>query len=71
VSTDHDNITAEAMKQVYQDAVTNALLYGFGLVRISYSNGTLDFSCVDREEFMDLADHLKWVDANAIRETKQ
>ena len=69
--TEHDKITSEAMRQVYQDAVTNALLYGFGLVRISYSNGTLDFSCVDREEFLDLADHLKWVDEHAVRETKQ
>lgn len=69
--TDHEKIMSEAMRQVYQDAVTNALLYGFGLVRISYCNGTLDFSCVDREEFMNLADHLKWVDEHAIRETKQ
>ena len=69
--TEHEQITSEAMKQVYQDAVTNALLYGFGLVRISYHKGTLDFSCVDREEFMDLADHLKWVDEHAVRETKQ
>lgn len=69
--TDHEKITSEAMRQVYQDAVTNALLYGFGLVRISYQNGTLDFSCVDREEFTDLADHLKWVDEHAMRETKQ
>lgn len=71
MSTEHEQITSEAMKQVYQDAVTNALLYGFGLVRISYHKGTLDFSCVDREEFADLADTLHWVDKHAIRETKQ
>lgn len=69
--TEHEQITSEAMRQVYQDAVTNALLYGFGLVRISYHNGTLDFSCVDREEFRDTADELIWLDNNAIRETKQ
>lgn len=69
--TEHDKITTEAMKQVYNDAVTNALLYGFGMVRISYSNGTLDFSCVDREEFRDVADQLIWLDNNAHRETKQ
>jgi hypothetical protein len=69
--TEHEKITSEAMRQVYNDAVTNALLYGVGLVRVSYCNGILDFSCVDREEFRDTADQLIWLDNNARRETKQ
>lgn len=69
--TEHDKITSDAMRRVYEDAVTNAILYGCGFVRISYQKGTLDFSCVDREEFRDTADELIWLDNNAVRETKQ
>ena len=69
--TEDEKLAAEAMSAVFSDAQCNALLYGFGLIRISYSKGTLDFSCVDREEFSALAEHLTWVDQNAIRETKQ
>jgi len=68
---EHDKVAEEAMKEVISDATTNALLYGCGFIRISFHRGTLDFACVDREEFRDTADHLIWLDNNARRETKQ
>jgi hypothetical protein len=68
---DHDKIAAEVMKVVYQDAVTNAIMYGCGFIRVGFNGRTLDFSCVDREEFRDVADQLIWLDNNAARETKQ
>jgi len=69
--TEHDKMAEEAMKAVISDATTNALLYGCGFIRISFHRGTLDFACVDREEFRDTADHLIWLDNNASRETVQ
>ena len=69
--TEHEKFVTESMKAVISDATTNALLYGCGFLRISYCNGSLDFSCVDREEFRDVADQLIWLDNNAKRETKQ
>ena len=68
---ERDKVAEEAMKEVISDATTNALLYGCGFIRISFHRGTLDFACVDREEFRDTADHLIWLDNNARRETKQ
>jgi hypothetical protein len=68
---EHDKVAEEAMKEVISDATTNALLYGCGFIRISFQKGTLNFACVDREEFRDTADHLIWLDNNARRETKQ
>lgn len=69
--TERDKMAEAAMKAVIHDATTNALLYGCGFIRISFHRGTLDFACVDREEFRDTADHLIWLDNNASRETVQ
>ena len=69
--TEHEKLAQEAMSAVFSDAQTNALLYGVGFIRISYTNGSMDFSAVDREEFRDMADSLIWLDNNARRETKQ
>lgn len=69
--TEDEKLAAEAMSAVFSDAQCNALLYGMGLIRISYVNGCMDFSAVDREEFMAVAEALEWLDKNTLRETKQ
>ena len=69
--TEHQKMVEATMRAVIEEATTNALLYGCGFLRISHCNGVLEFTCVDREEFRDTADHLIWLDNNAKRETKQ
>jgi hypothetical protein len=69
--TEQERRTQEAMAAVFSEATSNALLYGMGMIRISYINGMMEFSAVDREEFRDTADELIWLDNNAHRETKQ
>lgn len=69
--TEHEKMAKEAMQAIFADAQCNALAYGIGIIKISYINGIVEFSTVDREEFRDVADQLIWLDNNARRETKQ
>jgi hypothetical protein len=69
--TDEIKEAEQAMHAIFSEAQCNALLYGTGFVRISYVNGLMEFSAVSREEFRDAADHLIWLDNNAVEETKQ
>ena len=68
---DHERKMQEAMAAVFNEAASNALAYGIGIVKISHINGLMEFSAVDREEFMETAEHLQWLDKHAVRETKQ
>ncbi len=55
------------MKQaddIFDGAYTDALVYGVGIIRIANSADGIKMSHVPREEFMDLAKHLKFVTAN-------
>jgi hypothetical protein len=64
-------LVSEIASKTFNDAASNAILYGVGFIRISYIEGVMVMSCVDREEFRDAADHLIWLDNNAKRETVQ
>lgn len=48
------------------EAYTDALLYGVGIIRIVNTLAGPRISHVPREEFMELADHLKNVVENTI-----
>ena len=48
------------------EAYTDALLYGVGIIRIVNTLAGPRISHVPREEFMDLADHLKHVVENTL-----
>jgi hypothetical protein len=64
-SPDEHNI--RVMAAVYDEAITNALIHGFGLVKISHVGGCLDFEAVSPSEFRDLAESLIWA-SNHIKE---
>jgi len=64
-------MTEKELADVLHEATMEALLYGTGLVKMCYLNGELEVSCVQREEFSPLAEHLKWMDENAINMEKQ
>ena len=55
----------------FNQATSNAILYGVGYIRIVYVEGAILMSPVNREEFRDTADELIWLDNNAHRETIQ
>ena len=48
------------------EAYTDALLYGVGVIKIVNTLAGPRISHVPREEFMDLADHLKHVGENTL-----
>lgn len=64
-------MTQEEFAEVFHDATMQAVIYGVGLVRVQYHNGELEVSSVQREEFLPLSDHLKWIDENAADMEKQ
>jgi hypothetical protein len=64
-------MTQEEFAEVFHDATMQAVIYGVGLVKVQYVEGELEVSSVQREEFMHLSDHLKWIDENAIDMEKQ
>ena len=64
-------MTQEEFAEVFHDATMQAVIYGVGLVKVQYTNGELEVSSVQREEFLHLADHLKWIDENAVDMEKQ
>jgi hypothetical protein len=48
------------------EAYTDALLYGVGIIKIVNTMAGPKISHVPREEFMELAEHLKYVAENAV-----
>lgn len=48
------------------EAYTDSLLYGVGIIRIVNTLAGPKISHVPREEFMELADHLKYVVENTM-----
>jgi hypothetical protein len=55
------------MKQadnIFNDAYTDALVYGVGIIRIANSTDGIQMSHVPRDEFINLAKHLEFVTAN-------
>jgi hypothetical protein len=53
------------------DACTDALLYGVGIIKIVNTPNGPVVSHVPREEFMELAEHLKFVVENTMDFTDQ
>jgi hypothetical protein len=64
-------MTQEEFAEVFHDATMQAVIYGVGLVKVQYVQGELEVSSVQREEFLPLSDHLKWIDENAVDMEKQ
>lgn len=55
------------MKQtddMFDEAWTDALLYGVGIIRIMNTQEGMRMSHVPREEFMELGEHLKYIAQN-------
>lgn len=50
------------MSSVYNEAMTNALINGMGLIKIVYTGRDLEFSAVSSEEYRDMAEALIWAD---------
>lgn len=69
--TEQERLMQEAISSVFSEATANALVYGVGMIKVSFVRGMMELSVVDREEFMDTAEQLQWLDKHAARETKQ
>jgi hypothetical protein len=52
------------MAAMYDEAITNALLHGFGLIKITHVRGALEFEAISPYEYRDLSDDLKWASNN-------
>jgi hypothetical protein len=62
----------KAIGDVFAQAVSNSLIYGVGFVRIMMTpNGEIDICSIDRDDFMEMADCLSFLDKHCLRETKQ
>ena len=53
-------------EDILSEAYTDALLYGVGIIRIVNTKDGPTISHVPREEFMDMAEHLKYVVENTM-----
>jgi hypothetical protein len=53
-------------EDIFDKAYADALLYGVGLIRIANTKDGPTISHVPREEFMDMAQHLKHVVENTL-----
>jgi len=55
-----DSRYVSMMTAVYDEAITEAILNGMGLIRINYVNGDLEFQAVSSAEYRDMAEALIW-----------
>jgi hypothetical protein len=54
------------MMAVYDEAMTNCILHGFGLIRIINEGSSLEFSAVHPNEYRDLAEMLIWASNHTV-----
>ena len=62
-----DKEDAMIMAAVYDEAMTNALLNGVGLIKIIYNGRGMQFSAISPNEYLDLAEALTWADKYRVK----